>query len=123
MIRRREFIALVGGTAVSFVSLPRSARAQQSTKIPRIGIIDDAPMWNAFRQGLREHGYLEGQNIAFDYKYADGVPERLAEAAAELVRRPVDVIATYGTPPTPGSQGGDGDHPDCHDRNRRSGAS
>ena len=66
----------------------------------RVGIIDDAPMWNAFRQGLREHGYLEGQNIAFDYKYADGVPERLAEAAAEFVRRPVDVIATYGTPPT-----------------------
>ena len=66
----------------------------------RVGIIDDAPMWNAFRQGLRDHGYLEGQNIAFDYKYADGVPERLAEAAAELVRRPVDVIATYGTPPT-----------------------
>ena len=57
-------------------------------------------MWNAFRQGLRDHGYLEGQNIALDYKYADGVPERLAEAAAEFVRRPVDVIATYGTPPT-----------------------
>ena len=96
-MKRREFITLLGGAAVW--SLP--ARAQQPPERMRhVGIIDDAPMWNAFRQGLREHGYLEGQNIALDYKYADGVPERLAEAAAEFVRRPVDVIATYGTPPT-----------------------
>ena len=96
-MKRREFITLLGGAAVW--SLP--ARAQQPPeRMRRVGIIDDAPMWNAFRQGLRDHGYLEGQNIALDYKYADGVPERLAEAAAEFVRRPVDVIATYGTPPT-----------------------
>ena len=88
---RREFVALVGGAAAW--SLSASAQ-QPPERMRRIGIIDDAPMWNAFRQGLREHGYLEGQNIAFDYKYADGVPERLAKAAAELVRRPVDVIAT-----------------------------
>ena len=94
---RREFVALVGSAA----AWPLSASAQQPPeRMRRIGIIDDAPMWNAFRQGLREHGYLEGQNIAFDYKYADGVPERLAKAAAELVRRPVDLIATYGTPPS-----------------------
>jgi len=55
-------------------------------------------MWNAFRQGLRDLGYLEGQNIAFEYRTADGVPERLAEAATDLVRRPVDIIVTYGTP-------------------------
>jgi len=55
-------------------------------------------MWNAFRQGLRDLGYLEGQNIAFEYRTADGVPVRLAEAATDLARRPVDVIATYGTP-------------------------
>src|SRR5216684_2657569 len=96
-LRRREFIALLGGAAAAW---PLAARAQQAAKIPRIGIIDDAPMWNAFRQRLRDLGYLEGQNIAFDYRFADGVPERLAHAAAELVRRPVDVIATYGTPPT-----------------------
>src|SRR5262245_43725128 len=97
-VRRRELIALLGGAAAAW---PLGARAQQAPeRMRRIGIIDDAPMWNAFRQGLRDHGYLEGQNIAFDYKYADGVPERLAEAAAELVRRPVDVIATYGTPPS-----------------------
>jgi len=91
---RREFITLLGGAAAAW---PLAARAQQAGRIPRIGIIDDAPRWNAFRRGLRDLGYLEGQNIAFDYAYGGGVPERLAEAAAALVRRPVDVIATYGT--------------------------
>ena len=96
-MKRREFITLVGGAAAAW---PLAARAQQQGKIPRIGIIDDAPMWNAFRQGLRELGYLEGQNIAFEYRTSDGTPERLAEAATDLARRPVDVIATYGTPPS-----------------------
>jgi putative ABC transport system substrate-binding protein len=96
-MRRRNFITLLGGTA----AWPLAARAQQpAAKIPRIGIIDDAPIWNSFRQGLRDLGYLEGQNIAFEYRYADGEPARLAEVAAELVRRPVDLIATSGTPPT-----------------------
>src|SRR5215472_21301 len=93
-LKRRDFITLLGGAA----AWPLAARAQQSAKIPRIGIIDDSPIWNAFRHGLRDLGYLEGGNIAFDYAYGDGVPERLAEAAAALVRRPVDVIATYATP-------------------------
>jgi putative ABC transport system substrate-binding protein len=92
-VKRREFITLIGGAA----AWPFAARAQQQvSKIPRIGIIDDAPMWNAFRQGLRDLGYLEGQNIAFEYRRADGAPERLAEAATDLARRPVDVIATWG---------------------------
>jgi putative tryptophan/tyrosine transport system substrate-binding protein len=94
-MNRRAFISLLGGAAAAW---PLAARAQQPGKIPRIGIIDDSLHWNAFRHGLRDLGYLEGQNIAFDYAYGDGVPERLAEAAAALVRRPVDVIATYGTP-------------------------
>src|SRR5262252_4897952 len=92
--RRREFIMLLGGAA----AWPLAARAQQPGKIPRIGIIDDVPRWNAFRHGLRDLGYLEGQNVAFEYAYGDGVQERLAEAAAVLVHRPVDVIATFGTP-------------------------
>src|SRR6516165_9058501 len=92
-MRRRQFITLIGGAA----AWPLAARAQQTGKIPRIGIIDDSPRWNAFRHGLRDLGYLEGQTIAFDYAYGDGVPERLAAAAAQLVRRPVDVIATEGT--------------------------
>jgi ABC-type uncharacterized transport system substrate-binding protein len=95
MSTRRDFITLLGGAA----AWPLAARAQQRAKIPRIGIIDDSPMWHAFRQGLRDLGYLEGQNIAFEYRYANGLPDKLAEAAAELVRRPVDVIAVYGTPP------------------------
>jgi ABC-type uncharacterized transport system substrate-binding protein len=94
-MRRRDFIKGIAGAAAAW---PLSARAQQAAKIPRIGIIDDSPIWNAFRHGLRDLGYLEGGNIAFDYAYGDGVPERLAEAAAMLVRRPVDVIATYATP-------------------------
>jgi ABC transporter substrate binding protein len=92
-MRRREIIWLLGGAA----TWPLAARAQNQTKIPRIGIIDDSPRWNAFRYALRDLGYLEGQNIAFEYAYGDGMPDRLAEAAAQLVRRPVDVIATYGT--------------------------
>jgi putative tryptophan/tyrosine transport system substrate-binding protein len=95
-VARRKFLAtLLGGAASAW---PSAAREQGPGKIPRIGIIDDSPRWNAFRHGLRDLGYLEGQNIAFDYAYGDGVPERLAEAAAALVRRPVDVIATYATP-------------------------
>src|SRR5262249_53292938 len=81
---------LIRGLAVAAATWPLAARAQQPGKIPRIGIIDDSLHWNAFRHGLRDLGYLEGQNIAFDYAYGDGVPERLAEAAAALVRRPVD---------------------------------
>ena len=95
-MRRREFITLLGGAAAWAVV----ARAQQQGKIPRIGIIDDAPAWDAFRQGLRDVGYQEGQNIAFEYRYANGLPTRLAEAAAELVDRRVDLIATFGTPQT-----------------------
>src|SRR5262249_57646926 len=95
---RRELTVLVGGGGRVMVVKGGCERGQQSAKIPRIGIIDDSPIWNAFRHGLRDLGYLEGGNIAFDYEYGDGVPDRLAEAAAALVRRPVDVIATYATP-------------------------
>src|SRR5438874_2055833 len=97
---RREFIALVGGGGLLLAAKVRRARAQQPAKITRIGILDDAPMWQAFRQALRELGYVEGQNIAYEYRYGEGAPDRLATAAAELVRRPVDLIATYGTPAT-----------------------
>jgi putative ABC transport system substrate-binding protein len=96
-VRRREFIALLGSAAATW---PLSLRAQQPAKVPRIGIIDDAPMWQPFRQALRELGYVEGQNVAYEYRYGEGAPDRLAQVAAELVRRPVDLIATFGTPPT-----------------------
>ena len=96
-MRRRDFMALLGNAAATW---PLKAHAQQAAKIARIGILDDAPMWQALRQALRELGYVEGQNIAYEYRYGEGAPDRLATAAAELVRRPVDLIATYGTPAT-----------------------
>ena len=95
-MKRREFIPLLGGA----VAWPFSAGAQQSAKIPRIGIIDDAPMWHSFRQALHELGYVEGQNVNYEYRYSEGVPDRLVTVVSELIRRPVDLIATYGTPPT-----------------------
>jgi putative ABC transport system substrate-binding protein len=97
-MRRRQFMTLLGGAAAA---LPRAARAQQpAAKIPRIGIIDNGPPWEPFRQGLRELGYIEGRNIAFEYRTAEGKPDRLAAAAAALARLPVDLIATFGTPPS-----------------------
>ena len=91
-IGRRKFLATLGGAA----AWPLAARAQQPPKIPRIGIIDDSPRWNAFRHGLRDLGYLEGQNIAFDYSYGDGVPERLAEAAAAAARASKNRLSGLG---------------------------
>jgi len=96
-MNRRELIALMAGAAVA----PGTARAQQRPKkIPRIGIIDDGAIWNPFRDALREAGYIDGQTVIFETRTADGNPGRLAAAAAELVRLPVDLIATYGTPAT-----------------------
>ena len=93
-MRRREFITLLGGAT----AWPLAARAQQqATKVPRIGIIDDAPIWDHFRQGLRDLGYIDGQNIAIEYRSAGGQPDRLALAASDLARLPVDVIVTSGT--------------------------
>ena len=93
MNRRESLLALLA------LAWPLAARAQRApAKMPRIGIIDNTLMWGAFRQGLRELGYVEGRNIAFEYRDAEAVPERLAQAAAELARVPVDVIAVFGTP-------------------------
>jgi ABC-type uncharacterized transport system substrate-binding protein len=97
-MRRRDFIALIGGGAAS--AWPLAAHAQNSAKIPRIGIIDDAPMWDHFRQGLRDLGYINGQNIAFEYRSGEGQPDRLATAASDLARLPVDIIMTAGSAAT-----------------------
>jgi putative tryptophan/tyrosine transport system substrate-binding protein len=96
MMRRREFLTLLGGAA----AWPLVARAQQGAKMPRIGIVDDAPMWQTFRQALRELGYVEGKTVNYEYRYSEGAPDRLAAVVGELIRRPVDLIATFGTPPT-----------------------
>ena len=99
MIRRREFITLLGGAAAAW---PLAARAQQPAKLPTIGFLGTATpsMWShwvaAFVQRLREHGWIDGRNIAIEYRWAEGRTERFAEIAAELVRRKVDVIVTSG---------------------------
>jgi putative ABC transport system substrate-binding protein len=95
-MRRRTFITLIGSVA----AWPIGARAQQGAKIPRIGIVDDAPMWQSFRQAMRELGYVEGQTVNYEYRYSEGASDRLAAVMGELIRRPVDLIATFGTPPT-----------------------
>jgi ABC-type uncharacterized transport system substrate-binding protein len=83
-------------------SLSAGASAQQPKKIPRIGFLCVAdcarPTWTALRQGLREHGYVEGQNVVIEYRSAEGKLERLSELAVELVRLKVDVIVTQSTP-------------------------
>ena len=97
-MKRREFITLLGGAAAGW---PLAARAQQRTpKVPRIGVIDNAAIWDPFRQGLRDLGYIEGRNIAIEYRSAEGRPERLVAAATELTRLPVDIIVTFGSPAT-----------------------
>jgi putative ABC transport system substrate-binding protein len=98
-MRRRDFIGLLGGAAAGPALLwPLGARAQGN--VLRVGIIDNSPLWEPFRRALREHGYVEGRTIAFEYREAADDPARLVAAAAELARLPVDVIATYGTPAT-----------------------
>ena len=101
MIKRREFITLLGGAAVAW---PLVARPQQSG-IWRIGLLETSSpsparrlLWEALRQQLRELGYLEGQNIAFEPRFAEGKSDRLSASAAELVELKVDAIVTSGTP-------------------------
>jgi ABC-type uncharacterized transport system substrate-binding protein len=99
-MKRREFLTLLGAAA----AWPLAARAQQAGKVWRIGVLEPTAAalntinFDAFRQGLHEFGYVEGKNLAIDYRSADGRIERFPELAAELVRRNVDVIVTRGTP-------------------------
>ena len=95
-IRRREFIRTLGGTAVAW---PLAARAQHAPgKVAHVGIIDNSPSWDPFRQRLRELNYVEGQNIAYVYLRTDGSPAQLDAAAAALVQVSVNVIVAFGTP-------------------------
>ena len=92
-MRRRDFIAALGGAA----AYPLAARAQQSP-VPVIGFVRSTPLSDAahlvtaFREGLKEAGFIEGQNVAVEYRSADGQHDRLPAMTADLLRRPVTVI-------------------------------
>ncbi len=99
MDRRRFLLTSLAGA----LAAPRAAEAQQAAKIARIGYLASdlasSPHMNeAFRQGLRDLGYVEGRSVVIEYRSADGKPERLPALAAKLVALKVDVIVASDTP-------------------------
>ncbi len=99
-------IATIVALCLGLLSVPLAAGAEQPAKVPRIGaLISGSPSTHkanvdAFRQGLRDLGYVEGQNIVIEYRYAEGKVERFSDLAAELVRLKPDVLVTGGSPGT-----------------------
>jgi putative tryptophan/tyrosine transport system substrate-binding protein len=98
-MRRREFIGLLGGAA----AIQTLAAHAQQPKMPTVGAlvignINPEQFWREFRQGLRDLGYVDGQNIRFEFRSAEGHLEQLPELAAELVRLKADIIVTWFTP-------------------------
>ena len=97
-MRRREVIALIGVAVATWPLMPRAQPVPG--KLVRIGVLANAwwPPIKSLREGLRELGYVEGQNLKFEYRWAEGQNEQHPALAAELVAIPVDVIVTWGTP-------------------------
>src|SRR5204863_9849721 len=103
-MRRREFITLIGGAAAAPSLLwPLAARAQQAGKVHRIGFLGSATAAGSakavesLQTGLREFGYVEGTNIGFEFRWAEGNYDRLPQLVAELIATNVDVLITHGT--------------------------
>jgi putative ABC transport system substrate-binding protein len=110
-LNRREVMALVGGATVGGVVSPLVARGQPPA-VPVVGWLNSespsggyAPYAGSFRQGLSELGFVEGRNLAIEYRWAEGHNDRLQALAADLVRRPVAVIAAAGTAATLAAKG------------------
>src|SRR5262245_19939759 len=101
-MKRRQFIRLLGGAA----AWPMAARAQQAGKVHRIGFLGSATAAGSakavesLRTGLREFGYVEGTNIDLEFRWAEGIYDRLPRLVAELIARNVNVLITHGTPGT-----------------------
>jgi len=93
MMDRRTFIC---GSMLASAIARGSAGAQPHRNVPRIGILDFSPIWDPFRHALRDLGYIEGQNVAIEYRAQEGRREPLVQVAAELVRLKVDVIVGFG---------------------------
>ncbi len=102
-MRRRDFIKAIVGSAAAW---PLAARAQQPTKVARIGVLGlasaagAAPYVDAVRSGLRDLGYIEGKNLIIEYRFGDGKYDRLPDLADQLVHLNVDVLVTFAAPGT-----------------------
>lgn len=103
MMKRREFVALLGGASLSSVAGFSPAHAQ--SQVPVIGFLHSASLepnrkrLEGFRRGLRKAGFVEGENIAIDFRWAEGKNAQLPQLAAELVQKPVNIIATLSSTP------------------------
>jgi putative ABC transport system substrate-binding protein len=121
MMRRREFITLIGGATAGW---PLTAPAQQSPTRPLIGLLSPLsratakPNVEAFRKGLRDLGHVEGRNIALELRFTEGMIERVPQLAAELIALKPDVIVVGGFVGSPGDSQRHANHSTCHDNPR-----